>query len=62
MPVYHADVMPNEDGEMGAWCPECEGSGCSEQERIDYDTPVNHRGNPDCEDCPVCCGFGRLDW
>lgn len=51
-----------EDDEDDAECPECDGTGCSDQERIDYDIPINHRRNPHLEDCPICCGFGILNW
>lgn len=46
----------DDDGEPVVVCPECEGTGRSDELIEDED---------DSEifgDCKFCCGFGRLDW
>ena len=53
-------TVANED--EPATCPECDGSGVSDRERFNFSETVNHDGDQQFMDCPVCCGFGRLDW
>lgn len=52
----------DEEDEEIVECPECDGTGVGEEDRYDLSIPVNHNGSQEKQDCPICCGFGRLDW
>lgn len=63
MPKWEAE-LEEIDGELIAVCPECDGSGKSNDFPMtplfeDYSDPDDTPAPPDCG---VCCGFGRLDW
>lgn len=65
MPIYEVDPEEDEDGDLRAICPECEGSGWryldADEIAIGFgaDDEAQH-GSPKTE-CEICCGFGRLD-
>lgn len=48
----------DEDGHEVAVCVECDGTGGGDEPELDEDG--EETGSP--EPCPVCCGFGRVDW
>lgn len=48
----------DEDGSEIAVCLECDGTDNSVEPEFDEDGEETGRMEP----CPVCCGFGRLDW
>lgn len=48
----------DDDGEEVVVCDECEGTGHSEEPEVEDDGEETGR----MADCPVCSGFGRLDW
>lgn len=48
----------DEDGSEIAVCLECDGTGNSDEPELDEDGEETGAMEP----CPICCGFGRLDW
>lgn len=56
MAIYEAELDEDEDGELIAVCPECEGTGKSDN------VGFGRGGFERRLECAVCCGFGRLDW
>lgn len=50
----------DEDGDEVVVCMECDGTGKGDYVSADDLEPDDEDGIR--EDCPVCCGFGRLDW
>lgn len=52
----HGDI--DEDGDEVIVCTECDGTGDGEEFELDDEGDETATREP----CPVCCGFGRLDW
>lgn len=48
----------DEEGYEVAVCIACDGSGIGDHPEFDEDGEETGHNEP----CPVCCGFGRLDW
>ncbi len=62
MPHYEPGDI-DEDGDEVQVCPECEGSGKdSEYDPEEWGEGDERHPLAPIGDCPVCCGFGRLDW
>jgi hypothetical protein len=55
MSVYEVEV---ESEEEDAICPHCDGDGIDPE--TEEDTEIEDDSPP--RDCPVCCGFGILNW